>query len=294
MSRINLKGMRSEVNGEGISGKLASVLGGLPVVGRHFSALRAFLIDRARLADEFGRIEQKARGEKARLIDATARFDGMVRELEALIESFKVYLAAGVRVRDREAAAYAAEREAIEAAPPSERDPARAARLRDRGERIAQFEVRLVRMHAAYLEAIQNIPEIRNLSKASEIGIQDVMESMLSDIPRLKRAVIQMIGLSDLKKARQNSEARRKLSIELGNVASEATRDAYLSAKASQGNFDDELGRLDHAAQVLLDTLQKAAVLDQENKAKREQARLRIVSMKDAFVRDMTEMQRAV
>ena len=191
------------------------------------------------------------------------------------------------RERDR----FQAERDTLANQPVEERDAARVARLRDQGERLVQFDVRLVRLHAAYLDGVQAIPEIRNLSKAVEIEVQNVMESVLSDIPRLKRAVLQMVGLNDIRRAREGTEARRKLGNELSAIASKASSDAYLEAKRSQGDFDDELARLTLAATVLSDTVKQGAVIEAENTKKREAARRKLTEMRDTFVRTMGDAQ---
>lgn len=294
MSRLNLRQMRAETQGKGIRAWLADKFSGSPFIGRHVSAIRAFLMDRASLVGEFEKIEEKGRAEKTRLFAQMERTDALVRETESVVQDFKAWLVAGTIVRDREVAAYEAARSRFQSLPAAERDPTVAARIRDQGENIAKFEVRLVRMHAAFLENIQKVVEIRNLGKGAEIEAQNVMESLLGDVPRMKRAVVQMVALHDLKKAREGNEARKRLSMELDRMASEGTAQAYLQAKESQGDFQSELDHLESAAKLLTATLEWAAEIDKANRQKREEARRRIASMKDSFVADITEMQRSV
>ena len=291
IDRMNLRKMRLEVDGKDM---VARIFGGWPIIGKYVSALRAFMLDRSLIVAEFDRIQSRAQGEQTRLIDATSKFDGLIRHMEGMLKDVEVHIAAGEDVRDREHKVYVLERSALMAVPVSDRDPARVGRFRDHGERLIQFEVRLLNLAKAYLEGIQGIPEIRNLAKSSEIEIQNVMESILSDIPRLKRAVLQMVGLTDLRKAREGTAARRKLSNEMAEIASEASSRAYLEAKESQGDFADELDRLDRQAALLLATLKKGSEIDLANKVKRDAARDRIIVMKDTFVKNMTETQNSL
>jgi uncharacterized protein YaaN involved in tellurite resistance len=291
IDRMNLRKMRLELDGKDW---VAATLGGLPLVGRYFSALRAFYFDRKRIVDEFDRIETRAQQDKDTLIAATANFDGLVRQLEVLLRELAVHLAAGEQVLDQARGKFQQERAALAAIPLAERDPARAARLQDLGERIAQFDVRLVNLHSAYLQAVQAIPEVRMVSKASEIEIQNVMESILTDIPRLKRAVLQMVSLEDLRRARAGTAQRKELSREIGELAARGTREAYTEAKRSQGDFADDLAHLDKVAAELMGALAEGARLDKENEAKRAAARTKLAEMKNAFVAQLSEVQRVV
>lgn len=291
IERMNLRKMRLELDGKDW---VARFFGDWPVIGRYVSALRAFYLDRSRIRDEFDRIEARGEQEKAALIESLARFDALVKQLETLLSEIAVYMVAGAQVLGVARQVFEAERLTLQADPPEARDPVQVARLRDQAERIAQFDVRLVNLHLAYTEAMQAVPEVRNAGKATEIELQNVMESMLKDVVRLKRAVVQMVSLNDIRRAREGTEKRRALSNEIAELASRGTKEAYLEAKAGQGDFGDELAQLERTAAHLQETLQTAARLERENTGKREAARRKLHDMRVAFARDMEQAQSLV
>lgn len=291
IERMNLRQMRLELDGRDWA---ARVFGGWPIIGRYVSALRAFYLDRQRIRDEFDRIEARGEQEKASLIESLARFDALVKQLEVMLTDIAVHMVAGQQVMGVARQVFEAERTTLNADPAEQRDPVQVARLRDAGERIAQFDVRLVNLHLAYTEAMQAVPEVRNAGKATEIELQNVMESMLKDVVRLKRAVVQMVSLNDMRRAREGTEKRRALSNEIAELAARGTKEAYLEAKAGQGDFDDELAQLERTAAHLQETLREGARLERENGAKREAARRKLQEMRTAFARDMEQAQNAV
>jgi uncharacterized protein YaaN involved in tellurite resistance len=288
IERMNLKRMRLELDGKDF---FAKVFGGLPVIGPMVSALRAFQIDRSKIVTEFERIERKGEDDKAALITAVAKYDALVDRIEKMLVNIEIHLAAGEDIMARERKAYDDERNALLTVEAGMRDPVRTTKLKDRFERLEQFETRLVRLHIAYTKAIQSIPEIRNAQRASEIEMQNVIESLLSDVPDLKKAIVQMVSLNATRKAKEGVEANRRVAGEISRLATDATAQAYLEAKQSQGDFTDELARLEYQAKVVLDTIAKGREIAQKNAQTRQGVIEKTKQMREAFDRALTQEQ---
>ena len=104
------------------------------------------------------------------------------------------------------------------------------------------------------------------------IEMNNVMDSILFDLPALKRAILNVAALSETAKASKATDARRALSRELGSIGSDQLQDAYLKAKNSQGDFAADIAVLAQSADKLLQTIALGHRLDLENADKREKS----------------------
>jgi uncharacterized protein YaaN involved in tellurite resistance len=273
LSHINLPRLRKETEG---GDWVANTFGRIPLIGRYFSALRHFHLSHQRVVDLLGKIETQANSRRASLAAKHGQMDRLVQSTMENIGELELHLAAGCVATERFRLDFEREREAARAS----RDPMAAARLRDFSERSAAFETRLVRMHLAYADALVSVPEIRLAQEASRIEMANIVDTLLFDLPRLKRAILRVASLAEISRARKETQRQRDAARRIGALGADALAHAYLGAKASQGDGIEEVAALSIEADKVLETMALGMKLDQENRARRDGAHAALASLR--------------
>lgn len=262
---LNLGKVKAEVEGHD---SLADSIGKLPIVGQWFSALRALQQNHKKITEHLGAIEQKAQAQLTTLKALNDKLDRLVDGSIAHIRDLELVMAAGQIVVKRARVEFEQRRAAAEAS----RDVVEIARLRDFAEQLNAFETRVVRIHLAHSQSIISVPEIRASQTAGLIEMNNVMDSILFDLPTLKRAILNVASLAATAQASKASQARHELTRELGSIASDDLQATYLKAKESQGDFAADVAALAQSADKLLQTIELGRKMDAANASKREQA----------------------
>ncbi len=262
---MNLPKMKREAEG---GDWVANSVGRLPVVGKYASAIRHFQLSHRKVLDHFAAIETKAEKEMGTLRGTNSQLDRMVESAIEHIRDLELYLAAGQVALERMHSEYAANcRIAL-----ASKDPIQITRLRDAYEQINAFEARLVRMDLAFTRSMKSVPEIRTTQVAARIEICNVMDTVLFDLPELKRVIVQVGAVQRIAQANKANEARRELTRQLTGMGADALQNAYLASKRSQGDVGADVAALAAAADKLLQTVDMGMRIDAENRQKREAA----------------------
>jgi uncharacterized protein YaaN involved in tellurite resistance len=261
---MNLPKMKAEAEG---GDWFANTFGSLPFVGKHLSAIRFFIASHEEILKHISEIEDRAQRQAGKLTAANAKLDQLITYTIDNVKELELYLAAGQSILMKARADFNKKREVLES-----NDPLAIAQLRDMAEQINAFEARLLRMHVAFTDALISIPQIRLNQEAGRIEIRNIMDTMLFDIPRLKSAIIRVASLKQILNASKETEARREITRQIGEIGVEALDKAYTQAKQSQGTGAEDVAYLAATADKLLETINKGLQIDEENKLKRVQA----------------------
>jgi uncharacterized protein YaaN involved in tellurite resistance len=245
-----------------------SMLAGLPVIGKYYSALRRFRALHTQITNHLAEIERRADTHLGKLKASNAGLDRLLDATEANLRELQVWVAGGQQALLRLRSAFEAERAALAA----ERDPVRFARLRDTAEQINAFETRLVRMHVAFTRGILAIPQIRTAQQAGQIEIQNTLDTILFDLPDLKAAIVRVAALHQISRASDATAARRRIARELQEIGVDALDQAYTAAKRTQGDMAGDVQTLTRVTDKMLATIDKGLQIDRENRSKREAA----------------------
>jgi uncharacterized protein YaaN involved in tellurite resistance len=262
---LNLQKMKREIDGQDW---VAGSVGRLPLIGKWFSALRYLQLSHKKVKSHLDAIEQRAQADLAKLNAMNDKLDRMVEASIANIQDLELYLAAAQVIVKRARVEFERRR----AAAAQSRDVVEIARVRDFAEQLNAFEARVVRMHVAHGESMVAVPEIRVGQTASRIEMSNIMDSLLFDLPHLKRAIVQVAALDRTARAARASAARRELSREISSIGSQQLQDVYLQAKRSQGGAEQDVALLAQSADRLLQTMALGQQLDLENARKRDKA----------------------
>jgi uncharacterized protein YaaN involved in tellurite resistance len=261
---MNLPKMKAEAEG---GDWFANTFGSLPVIGKHLSSIRYFIASHEEILKHLSEIEDRAQREAGKLTASNAKLDQLISYTIGNVKELELYLAAGQSILMKARADFNKQREVIQSD-----DLVAVAQLRDMAEQINAFEARLLRMHVAFTDALISIPQIRLNQEAGRIQIRNIMDTMLFDIPRLKSAIIRVASLNQILNASKETEARREITRQIGEIGVEALDKAYTQAKQSQGTGAEDVAYLAATADKLLETINKGIQIDEENRQKRAQA----------------------
>lgn len=292
LDALKIKEMRAELQAGGST--LAVALNRLPLVGpwlaEQLSAFHYFKHRRDRIVAHFDAMEARIADKKEELLKANAQMDVGYEATERNLSDLRIYIAAGERAGER----LVAEAEARRQAAAASSDPVVINQYRDFHGNVEAFLTRVVRLHQAYTSSASNLPQIRQIQETLKIALSDVVDTLIQDIPAMKQAVLQLAALKSIADARAGSERRREISREIRELASTTSGEAYLEAKAAQGDFEDELALLETMVRRMAETEQRAREIEADNAARRRDAHARLKRVAEELAAVQLERPAAV
>ncbi len=282
---MKIEKIKKELDGGGLL-SMVPLIG--PWLTRSFGAAKYFYHRKEKFLSQIDRIIVRAEDRKHELVKNNAKLDTLVENVEGNINELELWIAGGEQALIRGRQEFEDQKAAIDI-----NDSLEAAKLIDFADQINAFETRLMRIKAFYTESIISIPQIRATQQAGKIEIQNIADSMLFDLPRLKNAVIRVGALLNIQKAQSEGDKRREASQKIAEIGAEMLDQAYTSAKESQGNITAEVETLASVSQQLLDTLKKGIEIDRENAVKRAEASKKLVDVKNTLTQAMKDISLA-
>jgi uncharacterized protein YaaN involved in tellurite resistance len=282
MKRVDLQGMRKNAENGGKSGLASIPLVGKPIA-KLFDTAKRYQAMQADIVKHIEAIEARATTQMGKLKSGTANMDRLLDITEVDLRELELWLAGGQQALLRMRAEYhAASTQALQSG-----DEIQLSKVRDMAEQINAFETRLVRLSLSFTNGLLSIPEIRSAQVAGRIEFQNTMDTVLSDIPDIKKAIIRIANLRQITKANEATDARREMRRTLEVFASDLGSTTYLKAKESQGNFTADITALGSRVERMLTTLERGAQIDVENHAKRGEAIQRIGEVRERLLSGM-------
>ena len=279
MDLAKIREMRDELNSGGST--FAYFLNQIPVIGpwlaRQMSAFLYFKYRKDEIIKHFDEMERRIATKKEELLAANTSLDMNYEATEQNLLDLKVYIAAGEQAGQR----LVEESETRLATAQASQDPVIVNQYRDFRSNVEQFLTRVTRLHGAYANSAQNLPQIRQIQETTKIALADIVDTLLIDLPQMKQAILQLTALKTIKDARAGAEKRRELSRELREITANTANESYLKAKASQGQFEDELALLERMAEKLKETEKLARDIEAQNAKAREDAHRRLRQVTD-------------
>lgn len=265
-------------------GRIRAQLRKVPVVGRYVSHLERLHVAGREVTTHMETVEQKAAAYMTQLREGTESMDKLLTVTEQNLRQMAVWIKGGELALRRMREEFDIERTAVL----ESRDVVRLTVLKDMAEQINAFETRILRLHLAFTRGIQNLPKIRESQVASNIEYQNTLDTVLTDIPEIKSALVRLITLQNISAASEATAARQRASRDLGRLADDAGARAFLQAKASQGNFASELVYLSERAKQQSLITAKGVEMDREARNNRVKAMAQIVDIRNTFVEEQS------
>jgi uncharacterized protein YaaN involved in tellurite resistance len=233
----------------------------------------------------FEKIEEKGRREMAGLAAMDSKLDRLVQQNIDSLRELEFYVAAGQLVLDREKAKFRSEREGAL----SGSDAVALAQARDHGEQINAFETRLLRLSMAMQDALTNIPETRLTQSAGRIEYSNILDTLMFDLPRLKKAILRVAALKQISDASAASDARRALAQQTAAAGIDMLDKAYTKAKQSQAGPLAEIAAMGEIADRIVGIIDKGAEIDVKNQASRAEAMRQLEGVRAKFVAGLAQ-----
>jgi uncharacterized protein YaaN involved in tellurite resistance len=266
---MNLPKMKAEAEGK-------DWLINLPIIGKQMSAIRYFIASHEEIVKQLDELERRAQREIGKLMANNASLDKLAEATLNNIRELELYLAAGQSILVRTKADFAKRKESMEGS----NDLITMADLRDRAEHINAFEARLLKMHIAFTDALTSIPQIRLNQEAARIEINNIMDTIQFDIPRLKSGILRVASLKQILDANKETKARREITRQIGALGADALDEAYTQAKMTQGDGAEDIAILAATADKILETMAKGVKIDEENRQKNADAQQQLNDIK--------------
>jgi uncharacterized protein YaaN involved in tellurite resistance len=271
IQRINIQEVSSETKNGGPKG-IKALLYKMPFgMGTRFSAVERFLASRSAIKSDMEKIEEKANIELAKLRKGSSDHDKLVEVTEKNLAELEIYLCAGQVALKKLREEFKVEREYCRQ---HRNDTVRLAKLSDMKAQIEAFETRMVRFSAYFTKSLTSIDQIRMAQTAGRIAFMDVMDTVLVDMPDMKRTIIQIAFLRQISEATSSSDARRATRRALGEVLDVALDTAVIHAQRVQGNFTQDIQALET---MIKNHLERSLKVDEIS---RNNERARVAAMK--------------
>lgn len=278
IKKINIPQMKEEINGGDWASKI-------PIIGKWTSAIRHFQAIHQEIIEHLNNIESKAQTDVGKLRAINNKLDQLIVCTLENLKELELVIAAGQAILMRVRAEFASKKSELA----QSNDLIALTQLRDMAEQITAFETRLLKIHIAFTDALISVPQIRMTQESSRITARDIIDTISFDLPRLKRAILQVASLNQIVKASKANEARKELTRQISTLGAEALDDAYTRAKQSQGSGAEDVAVLASVVDKLLETINKGVRLDEENKAKRIAAEEQLGDIKGKLSEGMQE-----
>jgi len=274
---MKLGDVKRELEGKGAAS--------IPVIGRFFSAVRRFLAMRQDILKHLKAIEDKANMQLGKLQANSRKLDQLVEVTLVNQRDLKVTQIAGQRLLKM--ARQEHERMRLEAVRTG--DITKLTQLHDFGERVTAFETRLLRMRVALGDSENAVPETRMVQQAGNIASNNIIDTILYDMPGIKSAILRFSSLNDIRKSLRDAEAGRQLGRDIRELNANTLGTVYAAAKATQGDGLRDVESLARATDKMLETMNAALTQDEDNRRKREEAHQKLSQVRVKLVEGLKQ-----
>jgi hypothetical protein len=142
-------------------------------------------------------------------------------------------------------------------------------------------------MHLGVTESLLSLPQIRQTQQAGSIAMFSIMDTLLFDMPKLKRVILMLSALKSIRDANAAESRRQSVLQEMDKIAGETVSEVYLTALQSQGGGMARLAALSQTADTILQTLSRGSEIETENARVRKQIIDGVGEVKRKFVADL-------
>jgi uncharacterized protein YaaN involved in tellurite resistance len=257
-----------------------------PIIGKGFSAIYVFAKRRELLIDMINKIESKARGQMRGIIEQNTKLDKMLRDVENNYNELAMYILSGEKILELGKTRYEELRKKAE----ESNNAIDISKVNLFYEQLIAFDTRLIRMKTAYVRAPVTSQKVLLTQQAGRIELQNLMDSLLFDLPNLLEAVNQVAALARLQAAQEGREKRRQAAEKLAKLGDETMAEVHKKAKAAQGDALEQIKSLEASAQSVINIIRTGRELDEKNKQVRREAEQLLIQIQDNFNKELKEV----
>jgi len=264
----------------GGGGFLAKLFGGVA------SALKAFAARRQKLIELITDIENRIEEQMHQIMTDNARLDTMFGDVKSNFYELGVWIYAGELALDRGAKEYDMLREkAVESG-----DPVKISETNLFKEQVISLDARLLRMKSAYVKAPVTLQEVLTTQQAGRIEVQNLMDSLLFDLPAFIETINTLLALYNIKGAQEDRKRREQLAERLADLKGETLDKVAVEAKEGQVRGAREAEIIEAQAKRIIETCKKLKDLDDKNARIRAESETLLVDVMNDFQESMKEI----
>jgi hypothetical protein len=126
--------------------------------------------------------------------------------------------------------------------------------------------------------------------QGGRIEIQNIMDGLLFDLPRLLEAANQVAALYNLQKAQARRKKREAVADRIDKLSEELLEETFVAAKESQARGAQEVEALREKATAIAELLKKGKEIDRNNRSLRKQAVASLGEIQTAFNQALEEV----
>lgn len=250
------------------------------------TAIEAFIAKRQDLFALIDDIEKDTEKTMQLVMTDNARLDVMYGDVETNFYELACYIAAGEMILDRGQAEYEALRqEALDS-----NDPIKIGEVNRFREQLVAFDTRLLRMKTAYVKAPVTLAKVLTTQQAGRMEIQNLMDSILFDLPSLLETINLLLSLFDIKDAQETCRKREGVNKRLQELEGNLLDEVATAAKEDQARGAKEVAMIEAQTTKLLGTLKRMKEIDEKNSQIRVEAENLLVDVMGSFKKGMVEV----
>ncbi len=273
-----LEALKKKVMGGG--GFLSKIFGGVT------NALKAFAARRQKLITFINDIEDRIEEQMHQIMTDNARLDTMFGDVKSNFYELGVWVYAGELALERGAKEYGQLREKVlETA-----DPIKISETNLFREQIIALDTRLLRMKSAYVKAPITLQEVLTTQQAGRIEVQNLMDSLLFDLPAFIEIINTLLALYNIKGAQEDKKRREQLAERLADLKGETLDKVAVEAKEGQMRGAKEVALIEAQAKKIIETCKKLKDLDEKNAQIRSESETLLVDVMKDFQEGMKEI----
>ncbi len=274
-----IEDLKKKIMGKG-GGFFAKLFGGLT------HTLKAFAARRKKLLTLITDIENKIEEQMHQIMTDNARLDTMFGEVKSNFYELGVWIYAGELALTRGADEYEhLRKKALETA-----DPIKISETNLFREQVIALDTRLLRMKTAYVKAPLTLQEVLTTQQAGRIEVQNLMDSLLFDLPAFIETINTLLALYNIKGAQEDRKRREKLAERLAELKGETLEKIAVEAKEGQIRGAKEVAMVEAQAQKIIETCKKLKDLDERNAQIRSESENLLVDVMNDFREAMEEV----
>ena len=250
------------------------------------NALKAFAARRKKLIALINDIENKIEEQMHEIMMDNARLDTMLEEVKANFYELGVWICAGELALERGAKEYDGIREkAVETG-----DPIQISETNLFREQVIALDTRLLRMKGAYVKAPITLQEVLTTQQAGRIEVQNLMDSLLFDLPAFIETINTLLALYNIKGAQEDRKRREELAERLAELKGETLDTVAVEAKEGQIRGAQEAVMIEAQAKKIIETCRKLKDLDDKNAQIRVESETLLANVMTDFQESMKEI----
>jgi uncharacterized protein YaaN involved in tellurite resistance len=274
-----IEALKKKIMGGG-GGFLSKIFGGLP------NAIKAFAARRQKLITLINDIEDRIEEQMHQIMMDNARLDTMFGDVKSNFYELSVWIYAGELALGRGAKEYKQLREKVlETA-----DPIKISETNLFREQVIALDTRLLRMKSAYVKAPVTLQEVLTTQQAGRIEVQNLMDSLLFDLPAFIETINTLLALYNIKGAQEDRKRREQLAERLAELKGETLDKVAVEAKEGQIQSAKEVALIEAQANKIIETCKKLKDLDDKNAQIRSESENLLVDVMNDFQESMKEI----